>query len=105
MKENNLNKKNNTNTDSNSSNSFQLKKTLVERLLNFGFLKNEDITNSNNLKNLIEQHEEEQGELDEESKLLLRNLLSFGDLKVNDVILYRIEHNFKLFISNPNDFR
>ncbi|PPR78855.1 MAG: Hemolysin C [Alphaproteobacteria bacterium MarineAlpha2_Bin1] len=91
MKENNLNKKNISDTDSPSTSSFQLKKTLVERLLNFGFLKNEGDTNSNNLKNLIEQHEEEQGELDEESKLLLRNLLSFGDLKVNDVMIPRAD--------------
>ena len=53
MKENNLNKKNISDTDSPSTSSFQLKKTLVERLLNFGFLKNEGDTNSNNLKNLI----------------------------------------------------
>ncbi len=91
MTESNLNKKTNSNTDSHSSPSFQLKKTLVERLLNFGFLKNEDETNPNNLKNLIEQHEEEQGELDEESKLLLRNLLAFGDLKVNDVMIPRAD--------------
>ena len=43
MTESNLNKKTNSNTDSHSSPSFQLKKTLVERLLNFGFLKNEAI--------------------------------------------------------------
>ena len=74
----NQNKKSGADSQDSPSSSFQLKKTLVERLLNFGFLKNGEETNSNNLKDLIEQHEEEQGELDEESKLLLRNLLQRG---------------------------
>mgnify|MGYP001276359988 CR=1 FL=1 len=91
MNDSNQNKKSSTDMNDNASSSFQLKKTLVERLLNFGFLKNGEENNSNNLKDLIEQHEEEQGELDEESKLLLRNLLSFGDLKVNDVMIPRAD--------------
>ncbi len=89
MSESEINKNKETNVSSDSS-SFQLRKTLVD-LLNFGFLKNEEGANSNNLKNLIEQHEEEQGELDNESKLLLRNLLAFGDLKVNDVMIPRAD--------------
>ena len=51
MNDSNQNKKSSPDMNDNASSSFQLKKTLVERLLNFGFLKNGEENNSNNLKN------------------------------------------------------
>ena len=79
-----------------------VRRTLSEFLKNIGVIRNDSSEQSDNLRELINQHEEEQGSLDDEARLLLSNLLAFGDLKVRDVMIPRadiiaVEH------SNPLD--
>ena len=67
------------------------RKTLRDLLRNFGVKKNNGENPTENLRDLIEQHEEEQGVLDDESRVLLRNLLAFVDLRVSDVMIPRAD--------------
>tara|TARA_Y100000590_G_scaffold391684_1_gene468548 strand:- start:1487 stop:2398 length:912 start_codon:yes stop_codon:yes gene_type:complete len=68
-----------------------VRRTLSEFLKNIGVIRNDSTEQSDNLRDIIDQHEEEQGSLDDEARLLLSNLLAFGDLKVRDVMIPRAD--------------
>ncbi|MDC0073599.1 hemolysin family protein [Alphaproteobacteria bacterium] len=82
-------KDNNESIESDSVTPFR--RALGELLRSIGVKRNDNGGTTSNLRELIEQHEEEQGDLDEESKILLANLLTFGDLRVNDVMIPRAD--------------